>query len=194
MCAYTHALLSDYFKILILESKQTVTMTEVCSICLTAIDGEEMARMPGCEHAFHRACLLNSIQYDARCAICRQVGTNVVNRNEEASDYSLHGSINAWIEENERYDAKKRHLLRRRRDIAEMQRAAKRCTTERERVKKDLETHLRQKWSQVWTRDVFTLHLRKEMQKARRRELRRFQILSNVLELELGPMPYDIGV
>lgn len=58
-------------------------MTEVCSVCLETLDDTsdtKACRLPGCNHLFHLACVLDFAQYDVRCPICRQVPLNVTCR------------------------------------------------------------------------------------------------------------------
>jgi hypothetical protein len=52
---------------------------EVCAVCMEPLGAEEDsdARLPGCGHRFHVACVMTFCQYDARCPVCRGVPTGV---------------------------------------------------------------------------------------------------------------------
>ena len=59
---------------------------DVCAVCLESIGASsDVARVPGCGHALHVACLINCAQYDPRCPVCRGVGEGVHVRDETTS-------------------------------------------------------------------------------------------------------------
>jgi hypothetical protein len=43
----------------------------VCVICQEEIAADETTVQMGCDHKFHGQCLVNHLQYDVRCPICR---------------------------------------------------------------------------------------------------------------------------
>jgi hypothetical protein len=45
----------------------------VCSICMSAIDGDQESMLTPCGHAFHSGCLLRWMQEDMVCPVCREV-------------------------------------------------------------------------------------------------------------------------
>lgn len=60
------------------ESPREPSSRDVCPVCLVPIDAPDEARMPGCRHPLHAACMINVAQFDVRCPICRHVDSRVV--------------------------------------------------------------------------------------------------------------------
>lgn len=56
-------------------------MSQTCSVCCCDIlVDENMCRLPGCNHTFHASCILNAVQYDTRCPVCRRQPDGVTTR------------------------------------------------------------------------------------------------------------------
>ena len=48
-----------------------------CAICLDDGDHTTTTKFPGCGHAFHTVCLINSVRRNPRCPMCRHLPEGV---------------------------------------------------------------------------------------------------------------------
>ena len=169
---------------------------EVCAVCLCELE-ENIAQMPGCGHKFHVCCLINVVQYDTRCPVCRQIGDGVVSRHPDmvitASSISI-GTADFTtdvdsVEEREwrRYAARRRRLLRQRQDLKREMDALKSIRND---MRQNITVSKYQKGCRaVWRTDTDVVTHRKKLSTLRRKELRLSRRLSNELETILGPEP-----
>ncbi|KAG6576389.1 Kazal-like serine protease inhibitor domain and phox-like domain-containing protein [Phytophthora cinnamomi] len=82
----------------LLESVEGVSTSECCSICLGEWDDEECAGMNvvklPCTHAFHEECLLEWLQGNTHCPMCREEPTARASLDDGAAHHVAH-EINA---------------------------------------------------------------------------------------------------
>lgn len=189
------------------EEEEEANHDDLCAICLERNDPHDALRMPGCGHRFHPSCMLTCAQYDARCPVCRAVGTGVQVREAAASQVvatpvgahnfafdlseleDLHLQFEAAQREWRRYTARRRRLLRQRADLADAQRRLKDL-----RVLIDQESTLAQRaydqqCREAWRSDPQVQHHRQAVTRLRRRELRLERQLDAAIEEVLGPEP-----
>ncbi|KAE9343107.1 hypothetical protein PF008_g9840 [Phytophthora fragariae] len=80
----------------LLESVECVSTSECCSICLGEWDDEECAGMNvvklPCTHAFHEECLLEWLQANIHCPMCREEPTTRVSLDVGAAQHASHDS------------------------------------------------------------------------------------------------------
>lgn len=82
---------NDRKKLLSKKFKFSDEKLEECSICLTAFgEGDEVIRLPSCDHPFHVSCLNNWVSKHATCPYCRSaLGTKGDLRNETQQNLSV---------------------------------------------------------------------------------------------------------
>jgi RecJ-like exonuclease len=171
-------------------------MQDPCPVCMTNIDEEDSVSMPGCRHKFHAHCMINMVQYDVRCPICRQVGTGVVVREPEfvitaveVSATQLQERRDTPTREWRRYAARRRRVLRQNPQLDTRMNALKqlRCqmNTNVTKLKKAYDSGCKR----VWKYDASVVAYKKQISLLRRRELRLSRSLNKDLEDLLGPEP-----
>lgn len=184
-------------------------MEDVCAICMSPSREEDSAKMPGCGHVFHVACIITSAQYDVRCPVCRHVGEGVEEREDKRSetaevtitqnglrirttsdDANAATSLIEMYEDGMRewrnFTARKRRLLKRRPSLKEK---VDRLKVLRKKMKEDYDTMQKRyddKCNKVWTPDPEISSQRKEISKMRRRELRLSKKIDEEILSELG--------
>ena len=171
-----------------------------CPICLSDLGEGESARMPGCRHEFHVHCLLNVVQYDTRCPVCRQVGEGVLQRSsdlvlsataffEDESMVTFEERHAQVMREWRRYAAKRRRVLRQHPHLKHQYDTLKDLRSNMKHSEASLQNMFDVKCKEVWTKDMHILERRRALQNMRRRELRIARNLSVCLEELIGPEP-----
>jgi hypothetical protein len=177
-----------------LENIIQMETAEVCTICLAELE-ENTAQMPGCGHTFHVCCLINAVQYDTRCPVCRQIGDGVVNRDPDLviTTSSISVGTTDYVSEQEqewrRYAARRRRLLRRRQDLKRKMDDLKHIRDDMRQIFTGLEKAYKRGCKAVWRTDVEVATHRKTLSILRRKELVLSRKLSEELEEMLGPEP-----
>lgn len=172
----------------------------VCPICICDLCEGETARMPGCLHEFHVHCLLNVVQYDTRCPVCRQVGEGVVQRpsnlvlspttpSEDETIITFEERHAQMMREWRRYTAKRRRVLRLRPQLRQQYDTLNRIRSDIRQDENVLQRMIITKCRQVWKNDEDIIERRKALQRMRRRELRIARSVSTTLEELIGPEP-----
>ena len=170
---------------------------EVCAVCLEELE-ENTAQMPGCGHIFHTCCLINAVQYDTRCPVCRQIGNGVLSRQSEmfivASSIELETNDYVTVDadherEWRRYTDKRRRLLRQRQDLKRKMEYIKSIRNDMRQNLKGLERAYQKGCKAVWKTDTDVVAHKKKLSNLRRKELRLSRELNDQLEVVLGPEP-----
>ncbi|RPF81982.1 MAG: RING-H2 finger protein [Rhodothermaceae bacterium TMED105] len=172
--------------------------SEVCVVCLSELE-ENVAQMPGCGHKFHVCCLINVVQYDTRCPVCRQIGEGVVSRQPDmvitTSSIST-GTADFMTDVDSeyervwrRYAARRRRLLRQRHDLKHEMETLKSIRNDMRQNMNDLEKAYQRGCKTVWRTDTDVVTHKKKLSTLRRKELRLSRKLSDQLETILGPEP-----
>ena len=168
-------------------------MEDVCAICLEAVDAQS-ASMPGCHHKFHVKCIINAVQYDTRCPVCRHVGEGVIHREHEViatetfvtpSSEMLRSSINNW----RRYLDRRRRVFRQRTELSNKMQRLKDLRTNMRSTLQELQKSYEAKCKLIWSSDEDVTRCRKMLNRLRRRELRLARNLAVELEALIGPEP-----
>jgi hypothetical protein len=162
---------------------------QICSVCLLNINDNERCILPGCQHTFHSACVLNFAQYDSRCPVCRQQPEGVVSKREELIPENLQETLTDMRVRWRRYTERRRRFLRQRPHIQQAYLDLKQIRREM-----NLEVHLAQrtydrKCREVWRSDQEVSVHKKNLSRMRRRERRLETVINNAIE-ELGPEPF----
>ena len=175
---------------------------DVCAVCMEALSAQPHAQMPGCRHSFHVTCMLNCIQYDARCPVCRAAPEGVTPREpEEAPTLATVVLDMEELEEGmrrmreisnrewRRYSDRRRRVLRQRPYLSERMTRLRevRCVMDREY--EDANRIYDQKCREVWRADPEVKTHRDALIRLRRRERRLHRQLELELEGLIGPEP-----
>ena len=83
-----------------LECNETCTSSE-CPICLLKIDAQSQVSSLLCGHTFHSACIVQALQWDRRCPLCRhkpQANTADAVINEGLDTDEGHEHDDEWVE------------------------------------------------------------------------------------------------
>ena len=168
-------------------------MAEICAVCLTATDADS-ACMPECRHRFHVHCIINAVQYDTRCPVCRHVGEKVVNREpdfvltafrEHADTDALQTSIAAW----RRYTDRRRRVIRNCPDLSHDMQRLKEVRLEMRLVMQRLRKSYNDGCRNLWKNDPSVIQHKGQLGRMRRKELRIQKKVALALEPLIGPEP-----
>lgn len=159
----------------------------ICTICLDVMDSETCT-LPGCNHTFHCVCLLNSVQYDARCPVCRRHPVGVVIREDttNTADEMPAETPNEMRVLWRRYTARRRRFLIRhpivKANLDALHRIRRKMRTEVESAQRLYDARCRS----IWREDKEILEHRAHLGRMRRRERRLEVLLEAELDV-LGP-------
>lgn len=168
-------------------NKIYIRMGDLCPVCLAELD-TEYAHMPGCGHKLHVHCMINSVQYDTRCPVCRHLGENVVTRQYDLV-LSIVAEEDAQEREWRRYTAKRRRVLRSNPHLKKSMDALKQLRSEMKACEVSLTSTFRKECRHVWKSNARIVSLKGKMRKLRRRELALSRALQSGLEELIGPEP-----
>lgn len=167
-------------------------MTEsVCGVCMESVSVADSCTLPGCGHQYHCACLINFVQYDVRCPVCRQLPEGVAVRDQQTLSTHLRGSLEDlriaqryW----QRYVARRQRFVRGR---PQLQKAYSDLRHLRRQINTKIGVAQRvydRKCRTVWRTDPEVCNHKRELINMRRRERRLENIIRLQLE-EIGPEP-----
>jgi hypothetical protein len=172
---------------------------DVCAVCLDPLAGASSAAMPGCGHPLHVTCLINCAQYDARCPVCRGLGSGVRPRADAPSaaappvvvlDLSAyHARRAARAAEWRRYVARRRRLAARRPDLGAGLARLRALRAEVRQAHAEACRAYDARCREVWRTDAAVRQHRDACTRLRRRERRLERSLAVELEAALGPEP-----
>lgn len=165
----------------------------ICSICMHDTSVENRCTLPGCGHSFHCACMINFVQYDVKCPVCRQIPTGVSvkdsnNSFEIAVEERLRIARLIW----RRYSTKRRNFLQ---QAPHLQSAFSRLKTIRHDIQKKssvLASSYEKKCKLLWKNDVDIAQQRKDIVSMRRKETRIFNKIYTEMESVIGPEPSTV--
>jgi DNA repair exonuclease SbcCD ATPase subunit len=166
---------------------------DVCSICLENFSANTCScKLPGCGHTFHVSCILNVVQYDIRCPICRNTIPNVNTKKEDSDNtiISLETLYNDYQRKKRQYMYKKRKFIKNDKKMENKIIKLKHHSKEL----RDLQTEMDKLWSEksrkLWSEDDDILLQRKKTDKLRKKCYRMEKNIDDTLESALGLPPH----
>lgn len=165
---------------------------EECSICLEPLTQETSnCSLPGCSHTFHVACMLNTVQYDTRCPICRNEIPNVLNKNEdhESTIISLETIYNDYQRKRRNYLNKRRRVIKQNKYVDKLNAKLKSESRQLKETQKNLDKCWNDKSRKLWSEDDELLNFRKSIEKQRNKCLRMDKKIQEYLKDLVGPSP-----
>lgn len=161
---------------------------QLCAVCLMDVRDGEICVLPGCRHVFHSGCVLNFVQYDSRCPVCRQQPEGVISREtvERSHQEELRHHLLDLRSRERRYEDRRRRFIRQRPKLHE---ANVNLREIRKKISEEVCTTRRtfdRKCREIWRTDEEISVLKKSLIRLRRHEKRLETVIDKALE-ELRP-------
>lgn len=161
--------------------------TALCPVCLEALADQPTLQLPGCLHAVHVACALQSAQYDTRCPICRN---QCVAPRERDDVYAHIGrELQERIAAHRLYQSRRNRLIRRRESLRRLRERLRHANRAYVAADKELDKVWSQALREVWTTHPAIMALRKVRESCLRRRSRYDRELRRRLADVLGDPP-----
>tara|TARA_B100000214_G_scaffold374022_1_gene355692 strand:- start:1065 stop:1604 length:540 start_codon:yes stop_codon:yes gene_type:complete len=170
-------------------------MTE-CAICLESLEDGNKCMLPGCNHGFHVSCILNNIQYDKRCPICRENIPNVEEKKPEETNniISLETFYNDYQRKRRNFLNKRRRIIKNDEQLYKLDKKLKEETKLFKQTEKDIDKLWNVKTRKLWSSDDEMLQLRSISDKQARKCSRIEKKIMERLQEFMGPIPnFDDG-
>ena len=163
--------------------------SDSCPICLDSLDAEESLNMPNCGHIVHVRCALESVQYDARCPLCR---CETVTPRRDDFFARFEADLQERVAIHRRYQTNRSRVIRRHNSLRKIRDRIR----EAERAYNDADRELDKQWTNalkvIWTEDEMIKALKIQRTRCQRR-LSRYKLqLRRRLEPMIGEEPIGL--